>query len=283
MRVRSRAHPPKTPAKPSPAAKGEPRLPTGKDVNGEEFSGLHYDRVGGDVFIGGASPDDVAQGRLGDCYFLASLAAVAKNHPELIKRAIHENKDGTFTVTFKEKGRSVPITVDADFPAGSRGGQVFGRGLDVDARGPELWPAIFEKAFAQWKGGYQNLNQGGYADDVLPTLTGKGTIRKSLAGSPDKLWETLNAAAKAGEPIVTGTPSAAELKRRTGQADMAGLLDDHDYAILGCREQNGYRLVELYTPLAPGDCGVTGGQQRTLTLSLEDYQKLFDDLVIGKL
>jgi hypothetical protein len=277
MRVHART---KSPREPKPAKHREPRLPTGQDINGKKIDGLRYEKVQGDLFVGGAAADDVGQGRIGDCYFLASLAAVAKTHPELIKRAVHENKDGTFTVTFKDKSQSVPITVDADFPEGARG-QAFGRGLDVNARGPELWPAIFEKAFAQWKGGYQKLNQGGFADEVLPTLTGKATRRKwPPQMSAQKLWDTLSAAAKAGEPMVTGTPSASELKRRTGRADMAGLLDGHDYAILGCHEKDGARTVELYTPLAPADCGLPG-KERTLTLSLEDYRRLFDDLVIG--
>lgn len=266
----------------------DPRLPRGKDFNGKPFGNLHYAQVRGDVFVGGASPTDVGQGNLGDCFFLSSLVAVANTHPDVLKQAIAKNPDGTFTVTFKQKApggeKSVPITIDGDFPARLGGKQTFGKGLQKNADGPELWPALFEKAYAAFTGGYSTINQGGYADEALAALTGKKASRLTLAAqSPGKLWDTLCAATKAHQPVVTGTPSAAQLRRLTGRADMDGLLDDHAYALLGVHEKNGARYVELYTPLSPTEGGnPAGGQQRTRTLPFDEYRRLFDDLVIGE-
>ena len=44
------------------------------------------------------SPNDINQGSIGDCYFLAALAGVAKTNPGLLRKAITQNSDGTFTV-----------------------------------------------------------------------------------------------------------------------------------------------------------------------------------------
>ena len=74
---------------PLPAA--EPRLPKGKDFNGKPFNGLHFTPSAGDLCVGGVSSSDVVQGNLGDCSFLASLAAVTRLKPSLVKDAIREN------------------------------------------------------------------------------------------------------------------------------------------------------------------------------------------------
>ncbi len=44
-------------------------------------------------------PMDVDQGSLGDCYFVASMAAVARANPDAIKELLVDNGDGTFDVT----------------------------------------------------------------------------------------------------------------------------------------------------------------------------------------
>ncbi|HEY9868005.1 MAG TPA: hypothetical protein V6D08_02255, partial [Candidatus Obscuribacterales bacterium] len=45
-------------------------------------------------------PEAVAQGQIGDCWLMGSIAAVADTMPHLIEKMIKENPDGTFTVTF---------------------------------------------------------------------------------------------------------------------------------------------------------------------------------------
>src|SRR5256885_11730411 len=86
----------------SAAVPSHPRLPRGKDMLGRPFAPFHWEAAPGDVFVRGVSASDVGQGNLGDCFFLSSLAAVAGTRPELLKRAIRENRDGTFTVTLRQ-------------------------------------------------------------------------------------------------------------------------------------------------------------------------------------
>ena len=61
------------------------------------------------------------QGQIGDCYFAASMAEVAHQHPELIENMFKQNDDGTITVTFKERDwngnvTDVPVKIDGDLP-----------------------------------------------------------------------------------------------------------------------------------------------------------------------
>jgi hypothetical protein len=125
---------------------------------------------------------DTAQGALGDCYFIASMAAVANASPNTIKDAIKYNKgDGTYTVRFFEEsyggqGKPVYITVDAFLPtvAGNRNDPAY-----AGEPGGKLWPAIMEKAYAKWKGGYDAIGGGGYGAQAMAELTGARSQQKS--------------------------------------------------------------------------------------------------------
>ncbi len=279
-----------TPADPN--ALREPRLPAGRDMDGHPFRGLHYRHFRGNLFVGDVSGFAVGQGDLGDCFFLSSLAALANTHPDLIRRAIADNGDGSYTVTFQErkrgKARPVPIRVDARFPADSRGAQTFGKGLENGPDGQELWPALFEKAYAAWQGGYVIINEGGDGGAALTGLTG----RRSRSVTPnqlssDALWLRLWNAAQAGDPMITSTPFERELERRTGRRDLAGLIEGHYYAVVGAHERRGQRFVELYTPLVDFTSAVVStpsaadNPRRTIELTLEHYRRYCDQLAVN--
>lgn len=126
---------------------------------------------------------DTAQGAVGDCFFIAAMAAVANASPSSIKEAITFNKDkGTYTVRFFEEGRGgtrkpVYIEVDEYLPVE--------RGTDDPAYagdpGVPLWPAIMEKAYAKWKGGYDVIGEGGDAGAAMAELTGGRTTSRNPA------------------------------------------------------------------------------------------------------
>jgi WXG100 family type VII secretion target len=139
-------------------------------------------------------PNDVAQGQLRNCFLITSLAVVAHQNPGLIENAIKDNGDGTYTVTFYEKGggflgigdsyQPVNITVTPEFPVREVYDKETGKWV-ADGQAPhagmgdnELWPRILEKAYAQWQGdgditrGYQKLNKGGQSQDVFEALAG---------------------------------------------------------------------------------------------------------------
>ena len=54
---------------------------------------------------GGPIADDVAQGDVGDCFFLATLASVAKVDPNLIRQSVVDLGDGTYAVAVPPRRR----------------------------------------------------------------------------------------------------------------------------------------------------------------------------------
>lgn len=98
----------------------------------------------------GPLASDVDQGAVGDCWLLASFAAIADSDPGRIRDLITDHGDGTYTVHFDDGD----ITVDDQLPYTIVGG----RPTPVYAGSAEspLWPAIVEKAMAMRMGGSYN-------------------------------------------------------------------------------------------------------------------------------
>ncbi|MEJ7735213.1 MAG: C2 family cysteine protease [Polyangiaceae bacterium] len=130
-------------------------------------------------------PSDLSQGQLGDCYFVATLAALAHSKPGAIEQGIKDNGDGTFTVTFYDRGilgtDTVKIKVTPEFPY-KDGRWVFIKPGDTDGTKSELWPMLYEKAYAQWKGGYKAIGGGGSPDDVMSAITGQSSSWNRTSG-----------------------------------------------------------------------------------------------------
>jgi hypothetical protein len=280
--------------RPATVALSEPPLPKGRDFDGHHFVGLHYRPYEGDLFVGRVSGADIGQGDLGDCFFLSSLVAVANTHPTVIRRAIAAHGDGTYTVTFWERIRGVPrplrIRVDRQFPTDGRGRQKFGRGLRAGPHGQELWPALFEKAYAVSQRGYVHTNQGGDGRAALTALTGmpsRALVPSNLTRA--SLWERLVQGVKARHPMVTSTPTTRDLERRTGRRDLAGLLDDHYYAVVNVAQRRGERLVKLYSPLVDLSAAAVSTPEarddahRHVVLTLDEYRRDFDQLATSAL
>ena len=120
-------------------------------------------------------PNDISQGALGDCYLVASLAAIALQRPDLIQQMVRDNGDGTYTVTFYQRKRVLGIIETSEFEAVNItvSAEDLGKGISPqEGDQGELWGAIVEKAYAEWKGGYKEIGEGGYPWEALEELTG---------------------------------------------------------------------------------------------------------------
>lgn len=161
-----------------------PRFDNVDPIEGVE--GIAYGPVPGRPFLPGEGdgsdihPSDVRQGSIGDCYLLASLAAIAQQNPEAIRRMIRANEDGTYTVTlyqhhsplafWEPRFEPVEVTVTPDFPT-RNGAPVFAHPGDASGGEQELWVMLIEKAYAQSHSSYGAI-EGGFGSDAMQHLTG---------------------------------------------------------------------------------------------------------------
>ncbi|HEX8916711.1 MAG TPA: C2 family cysteine protease [Humisphaera sp.] len=99
----------------------------------------------------GPRMEDVRQGNVGDCYFLAGLSSIARTNPYRIRDAVVDLGDGTYAVRFANNGVAEYYRVDADLPVS--GGVPSYAKLGANN---SLWVAIMEKAFA-----YHRYSDGG--------------------------------------------------------------------------------------------------------------------------
>ena len=241
-------------------------------------------RFQGRLFVRGVSADDVDQGQLGDCYFASAVSAVAAKRPEVIRRAIRDNRDGTYSVRLFHKGKPVRVRVDADLYT-NKGGKDprYGRSTD---RG-ELWFPILEKAYAKLHGGYDVIGKGGKSRDVIRALTGEaGSITKNKKRSADQLFRQIDGAMRKRRPVTVGTFDA--------HADYAskGISPDHSYAVLGAYGRGAERYVVLRNPWGHGELKNVGydtdqaahgtsGNDGTFRVRLDDFQRLFSHTTVG--
>ncbi|MBC7784320.1 MAG: hypothetical protein H7144_10820 [Burkholderiales bacterium] len=135
---------------------------------------------------GGPTADDVKQGQIGDCYFLATLAGAADVNPNTIRTMIADFGDGTYGVRLHNgTGTAKFFRVDGDLATSST--------LSVSPvyakLGAEksLWVAVAEKAFAyqrRMQGSYKSIN-GGWMTEVFTAIGATGHASKTKTATAD--------------------------------------------------------------------------------------------------
>ncbi|MBD2142853.1 pre-peptidase C-terminal domain-containing protein [Anabaena sp. FACHB-1250] len=151
-------------------------------------SSYTYSYVSGSLFQNGLSADDIYQGAVGDCYYLVTLASIAREKPDYIQNMFTNNGDNTFTVRFYNNGVADYVTVDRYLPtSGGYAAYAGWGGGSVSSNSNELWVALAEKAYAQlaesgWSRTYSDTQNNSYAaietgwmDTVIRQVTGLGT------------------------------------------------------------------------------------------------------------
>ncbi len=125
------------------------------------LAGHTYKRFANNPLFSNAGPrlNDVVQGSLGDCYFLAGLGAITLDNPHAIRQNIVDFNDGTYGVRL---GNSF-YRVDDDLPVTSS----FALNPAYAQLGAQnsMWVALYEKAFAHFRRGQNSYAsiEGGWA------------------------------------------------------------------------------------------------------------------------
>ena len=231
--------------------------------------------VKGGTDAGNIDFDDVRQGGLGDCYLLASLAAVANQNPNLIRNAITENRNAqgeveSYTVrlyTRDERGHLQPQDIKVDAKEFSQSAAQSG---DTSATGQEeLWVKIVEKAYAQAKGSYGNIGHGGWPEDATEALTG---VNADSHGTADRTFADLQADLAAHKPVTVWTAP--------GQSE-AGLVGNHAYAVVGTKIENGQEMVKLYNPWGGSHPGQVDAAGDGGWITMDEYKRLLAGETVG--
>jgi len=86
----------------------------------------------------GVTPQAVRQGSIGSCYFYATVASIARAHPEVLRRAILRDRGGDVSVQFADGETEAVSLKDVQFARASSYDESDG-----------LWVAVLLRGFAQ--------------------------------------------------------------------------------------------------------------------------------------
>lgn len=108
--------------------------------------------------------------------------ALAAEDWQKIQNHISSNSNGTYNVTLWNGTAWQNFTVSGDLDRGADMAQL-GGDIDPDDGALEIWPLIFEKAFAQMvSGGFGTLDEGGVPGNAWTALAGSGSTPTASAG-----------------------------------------------------------------------------------------------------
>ncbi|WP_052599636.1 C2 family cysteine protease [Aureispira sp. CCB-QB1] len=151
----------------------------------------YEDETGKDLFVDGASPEDVKQGELGDCYLMSALVSLAKGGSNKFLKEMIEDKGDICIVTLYQNGLPIKVEVDKKLLVRKKASKSITKSAGINDivlydydhflanHEDELWVAIIEKAYAKLlteddtdKGGDYTKIIGGTAASALKTLLG---------------------------------------------------------------------------------------------------------------
>jgi hypothetical protein len=219
---------------------------------------------------------------------MASITSVAAQSPAFIHDMIKDNHDRTYTVRlFNSAGDAQYITVDAELYRDSYRNTIYGQGTTQH----EIWPEIIEKAFAQMKNGYANIESLS-PTETMQALTGE-RFSKVQIKSPNIVVAQHDVVVlhmralyiKTDEALDKGLPVIAETH---DQGDGINYIDNylvanHAYSVLRIYEEGGQHWVTLRNPW--GDTEYQNGNYNNIgnspndgvfRIALEDYFWLFE-------
>jgi len=218
---------------------------------------LRYERVAGQLFVGGPSYTDIDQGSVGDCYLMAALGEVAQHAPSLIQNMFADNGDDTWTVRFFRGGSPVYVTVNRLLPAFGYGtGVPWAAGWGIDSMGfqrgtndaaNELWVALIEKAYAQLNAsggiGQDGTNsylgiESGLISDAFHHITGRSASYTSL-------WYLISPPSASG--LINAINSGYAVGLATKEDPASDLIvPSHAYMVTGYNATT--RMFQLFNP-----------------------------------
>ena len=158
---------------------------------------------------------DLVQGRLGNCFLIASLQSIASCQVELLRSLIDLSP---LTCSFYRQGQRLSVPIDLqpwtdDYP--------YCRSTQGDVQ----WPYIIEQGYAKFYGGRVENLQGGNTSEAFYDLLGRPV--EEFEPTDRGLWEKIERGLK--EKTVLATCGAV---KPGATSENEGLRVNHAYAIL---------------------------------------------------
>jgi hypothetical protein len=223
--------------------------PTAASI-GNVGQGLSWERAGKifngkQVLFNQLAVDDIIQGELGSCYFLAAASALAEVPYRVEKLFLtgDANKAGCYPLQLCLCGAPKKVILDDYVVVNKQKKPAF-----TGSKAGELWVMLLEKAYAKVHGRFETI-EGGDARESLNVLTGAPTElvkHETYAGKLDELWKILSTSDEKNYIMCTGAKN-----------DNNGVLRAHAYTLIGTREENvngrNVRLVQVRNPWGQGE------------------------------
>ncbi|RIA92740.1 hypothetical protein C1645_736092 [Glomus cerebriforme] len=198
-------------------------------------------------FIDGVEPNDIKQGYVGDCWFVAALGVVT-NISGLLETicVARDEVVGVYGFIFFKDGDWVSTVVDD---------QLFTYDNQLTfaqcSNDNETWLPLIEKAYAKIHGDYEQI-EGGWTGEGIEDLTGGiyTFILTSDILDPERFWheELVHANKKVLFAVshIKFDPSDLEI--------VQGLYSNHAYSVLRVIEiEEGTKLVQIRNPHGTGE------------------------------
>uniref|UniRef100_A0AAQ4P9D1 Calpain catalytic domain-containing protein n=1 Tax=Gasterosteus aculeatus aculeatus TaxID=481459 RepID=A0AAQ4P9D1_GASAC len=217
-----------------------------------------------------------SHGPNGDCWFLASLAALTLQ-PQIFEKVVPVDQTfdakycGLFHFRFWRFGKWVDVVIDDKLPT-IDGRLLFAHSKDQN----EFWPALMEKAYAKVCGSYTDMVTGTPAEAMMD-FTGGVHISVELSDPPPNLWQLMCSAGQSSSLMGCGTPQG-ETPDNNILAN--GLVQGHAYTVTGMKQVASrgkpVKLLRLMNPWGKGEWTGAWSDLSPLwkTLSVEDRAAL---------
>lgn len=227
----------------------------------------------GDFFEEGAEATDPVQGALGDCYFIAALSSVAWARTyEIAQRSratgLAQTQFVDMVTFYDDNSNPIMTEVSELLPLNPPVNNfIYARSSESG----EIWPAIYEKAYAKWRtkdaGDKPNYAPiaGGDPVRAAAELTGKKRFYQWTPNlSADEIWQKVrqnSISCKTFNPMVAWTYPSSDASPDKVNYNNANLVANHAYSILGWEYANNKKYVVLRNPWGSyeGSLGVMGG------------------------
>jgi len=216
----------------------------------------------GDFFEETTEFFDPIQGAVANCYLIAAMASVAWARPYLISHLTRATGQAQqqftdmirfYDIDHGNAEYDVEVT-EATIVSSASGAPVYCRSSEPG----EIWPAVYEKAFAKWKTGIAgdrpDITATAWGDCVRASAELTGLARHyydTASRTADELWNIVRANSLSGKtfnPLTAATyGSGAASPDKVVYAD-ANLVASHCYSVLGWDYRNGQKYIVLRNP-----------------------------------